>query len=233
MLTKLNRLLPLLLVCGAAFAAKADVIHLRDGSEIPCTIRLVNDTDVKYLVHKNDQQMSVATADVYMLKFNSRGNVYISTDGKRVTGENQTIPKGVDVVYLIAGQECPAYNLTVDADYISFLPQKPSKKNIPLAVSVSRNEVFKIVYGDGTIDIITRLDVAPQTNEQEASTSEPEYQAVIHTVDGQETLGDIAARYNVKIDDIIEWNSLDSKLTPTTKFLSGRQLMIYVQPVNN
>lgn len=216
-----------------SLSAVADVIHLRDGSEIPCTIRLVNDTDVKYNVPKNDQQMSVPTSDVYMLKFNSRGNVYISSDGKRVTGENQVLPRGVDVVYLIAGQECPAYRLSVDSEKISFLPNKPSKKQIPMAMSIPRDEVFKIVYADGTIDIITRLDMPVESPAEASPATQAEYKAVIHTVDGKETIGDIAARYGVGIDEIKEWNSLDSGLSPNTKFLEGRQLMIYVLPVGN
>lgn len=230
--SSVSRLLLLMLLFMAS-TVKADVVLLRDGSEINCTIRLVNDTDIKYLLPRNNQQMSVPTTEVYMLKFNRRGNVYITTDGKRVTGENQSIPKDAEVVYLVCGKELPAFNLSVDTDCISFLTQKPSKKNIPVATTYSRAEVFKIVYRDGSIDIITRLDAPASAEEDPMSATTAEYQAVIHTVSPKETLASIASRYGVKVEEIMEWNSLDARLAPTSEITTGRQLMIYVLPMSD
>jgi len=232
MQSSILRFLFILSLCVAS-SVKADVILLRDGSEINCTIRLVNDTDIKYLLPRNDQQMSVSTADVYMLKFNRRGNVYITPDGKRVTGENQSIPKDADIVYLVQGRELPAFNLSIDTDNISFLTQKPSKKNIPVATTYARGDVFKIVYRDGSIDIITRLDTSESVPIGVQDSNQAEYQAIIHTVADKETLGAIASRYGVKVEEIMEWNSLDSRLAPTSVITTGRQLMIYVLPVSN
>lgn len=211
----------------------ADVILLRDGSEINCTIKLVNDADIKYLLPRNDQHMSVSTADVYMLKFSRRGNVYITPDGKRVTGENQSIPKDADIVYLVQGKEFPAFSLSVDTDRISFMTQKPSKKNTPPTTTYSRDDVFKIVYHDGSIDIITRIDVSLAENCDKNDESRPEYQAIIHSVADKESLTTIAARYGVKVEEIVEWNNLDSSITSTSVIATGRQLVIYVNPLSN
>lgn len=222
-----------ILMLGMAPILRADVILLRDGSEIKCTIKLVNDADIKYLLPRNDQQMAVSTADVYMLKFDRRGNVYITSDGKRVTGEKHIIPRDADVVYLVEGKELPAFNLSVDAHNISFLTQKPTKKNIPVATSYSRDNVFKIVYSDGSIDIITRIDIPKESTNRQQSDEQAEYQAVIHTVAEKETLSSIASRYGVKVEEIMEWNNLDQRLAPTSVITTGRQLMIYVLPVSD
>lgn len=226
-------ILPLMLC--AVPSAHADLILLRDGSEIECTIRLVSDTDIKYLLPRNDQQMSTPTSDVYMLNFNKRGNVYISPQGKRITGENRPIPKGADIVYLVEGKEIPAFNLNINDEEISFLDQKPSKKSIPVAKVYKRSEVFKIVYRDGSTDVITPFDSSTQNSSTTDGSGaiQPEYKAIIHTVSGKETLASIASRYGVDAEDIMEWNSLDPRLAPTSEITTGRQLMIYVMPATN
>ena len=232
MCQSIQRYLLILLLCVSTHV-KADIILLRDGSEVNCNIKLVNDTDIKYLLPRNDQQMSVPTSEVYMLKFNRRGNVYITPDGKRITGENQNIPRDADVVYFVEGKELPVFNLNVEVDRISFLTQKPTKKTIPVAETYNRDQIFKINYRDGTIDIITRLDAPQQSISTTEADTQPKYQAVIHTASGKETLEAIASRYNVKVKDVIEWNGLDSRLSPTSVITTGRQLMIYVLPMSN
>lgn len=222
-------LLPLLSV----ETLKADRILLRNGSEIECTIKLVNDTDVKYLVKRNDQLLSASTSDIYMLKYDKRGNVYITSDCKRITGSDREIPKGADVVYLVKGEELPAFNLSVLSNTISFYDQKPSKKRVFGRLTYAREDVFKIVYRDGSMDIITRLDFPEPISVENAEKTnvEPVYKAVIHKVSKKETLGDVASRYKVQLKDIIDWNNLDVNASETSSLKEGSQLMIYVLPI--
>lgn len=218
----------------AFISAKADVILLRDGSEIHADVQQLSDDRVVYQINKNDIARFVDTRDVYMIKFDKRGNIYITPDRKRITGENRPLPKGVDVVYLITGAEYPAYNLVVDLEKVSFLPSKPSKKQVPVAQVFSRNEVFKIRYSDGTIDVITSL-IAPEpapveVAEAKAEEEKPEFQVVFHTVAKKETLKSIGEKYGVTPEDIISWNDLSPKTRPAAYLTQGLQLMLYIKP---
>lgn len=217
----------------AVSSVHADVILLRDGNELNCTIKIVTDDEVRYLLPRNPQQMAMPIRDVYRLHFAQRKDVYIAPDGKRITKEKRLIPKGADKVYLVNGDELPAYGVSVEADSISFMLNRPGNGTIPMAGNFSRDEVFKIVYRDGSTDIITRLDAPAKADVGSNMQTEQsaEYQAVVHTTTAGEALSTIAARYGVTVDEIKEWNSMDASLDGTASFSAGRQLMIYVLPI--
>lgn len=215
----------------------ADIILMRNGSEIPSTVIQLSDDNVVYMTNKNAGALSVATKDVYMIKFDKRGNIYISDNNKRISGENQIIPKGVDIVYLKSGREYPAYNLKVESEKITFLSQRPSKKNIPIAQEYPRDEVFKIKYADGIIDVISEFTVPEDTTQQEPQPEniaeeqlQPEYQVIFHNVGKKESVASIAKRYEVSEGDIISWNNLPQKIKSSSLLTPGTQLMIYVKP---
>lgn len=222
----------------ACVQSSADTILMRDGIEMNVTVQQLSDTKVMYRLNKKDDVKTIPTKDVYMIKFDKRGNVYITPDGKRVTGENQVLPRDADVVYLVKGREFPAYNLSVEESVVTFLLRKPSKKVIPVAEAYPRCEVFKIKYTDGTVDVITSFDdsdgLANNTSEPVVETveeiPEPEYQVVFHNVGRNENLKSIASRYDVSIDDIKSWNELSPKMKDNTPIKPGTQIMIYVKP---
>ncbi len=219
----------------ALLPVKADLILLRDGSEILASVQQISDDRIVYQINRNDIGRFIDTRDVYMIKFDKRGNIYITPDRKRISGENRPIPRGVDLVYLVDGAEFIAYNLHVGVDKISFLPSKPNKKSLPVAQEYDRNQVFKIKYADGTIDIITSLLAPPpapvaETPEVNQTEPQPEFQVIFHTVEKRETLASIGEKFDVSPDDIIKWNELSPKTRHTSFLTPGLQLMLYVKP---
>lgn len=103
-----------------------------------------------------------------MLKFKTRGNVVFNSNGERIlaTSEPTQIPKDAIVVYYKNGREVPAYNLTMDANVVSF---KTDKKTKDRPVFSPKSEVFMISYPDGTRDILVNLaQEEQQQREREA-----------------------------------------------------------------
>lgn len=241
-LSAMKKLL-LILVAGILFSPQidADTILMRDGTEMNVSVQQLSDTKVMYRLNKKDDVKTLPTRDVYMIKFDKRGNVYITPEGKRVTGENRPIPRDADIVYLVDGGEFPAYNLNVEENVVSFLLKKPSKKVIPVAEVYPRCQVFKIKYTDGTTDVITSIDNVARAEEKTAEVQiheakeelEPEYQVVFHHVGKNETLNSIAARYDVAVEDIKSWNEMPAKMKADSPVKAGTQIMIYVKPATD
>lgn len=224
----------------AVFApASADIIMLRNGSEINCIVNQVRDDKVLYQINKKDQMREIGTTDLYMIKFDTRGNLYITPDGKRITGETVAPPKGVDLIYLVTGAEIPAYNLTVEMDGLHYFPRKPDKKSIPTPFHLERKDVFKIKYADGYIDVITNLfaPAAPAITEEAKPQKEsapdeelnPQDRVIFHKTESKETLNSIAKRYDVTPEEIMEWNSLSSRISKNSYLKPGMELMIYTK----
>ena len=100
-------------------------------------------------------------------------------NGERIltTSEHVQIPKDAIVVYYKDGREIPAYNLTMDANTVSF---KTSKKAKDRPIFSPKSEVFMIRYPDGTRDILTNLAVEEQQKqEREAEVADSIKAAVI------------------------------------------------------
>lgn len=233
-----------LLGCLLPISAQNDLIILRNGREFNVSIVQVNDQEVNYKESdkKNSTEFTTPTAEIYMLKFAKRGNVYITNDGTRITGENQIIPRDADVIYLVSGKEIPAYDLRVMKDRISFLLKKnKNTKIIPIAEVFPRTDVFMIRYSDGTKDILT--DITIRRHEREESVeqrkttpveeADEELQVVFHQVSKGETISSIAQKYNIAESDIISWNDLPAKFKSTAKLQPDMQLMLYVKPTKN
>lgn len=219
--------------------AQSDLIIFRDGSEKSGKIIQVADKNIIYKTSakKNAAEINVNPQDVYMIHFKERGNVYITPEGKRVTGENQKIEADVDLIYLVSGKEIPAYNLQVLEDCLKYNDEKPNKKHFIPLKSIDKDEVFMIKYRDGIRDMITDITIKKQDagTEKESVVEEKdetasEQQVVFHNVKKNETLAIISKRYGLKIADIMEWNDLPKNLKPSTRLQAGMQLMLYVQP---
>ncbi len=231
--------------CLVPLSAQNDLMILRNGRESNVAIVQVNDREVIYKesIKKNAPELSINNSEIYMLRFAKRGNVYITAEGKRVTGENQTIPRDADIVYLVEGKEIPAYDLRVMEDRVTFLLKKnKNSKVIPIAEVFPRSAVFMIRYSDGTRDVLTDISLAgkqekvePALIEEKAETEkheENELQVVFHRVIKGETLSSIAQKYDVAVTDIISWNDLPAKFKPTAKLQPDMQLMLYVKPID-
>lgn len=140
-----------------------DAIIFRDGRVK--SVKIIQTNNDKTLFRESDNKKApeeyVENTKVFMLKFRTRGNVVFNSNGERIlaTSEPTQIPKDAVVVYYKDGREVPAYNLTMDANVVSF---KTDKKTKDRPVFSPKSEVFMIRYPDGTRDILTNLAVEEQ-----------------------------------------------------------------------
>ena len=140
-----------------------DAIIFRDGRVK--SVKIIQTNNDKTLFKESDSKKAteeyVENSKVFMLKFKTRGNVVFNSRGERIltTSEHTQIPKDAIVVYYKDGREVPAYNLTMDANVVSF---KTSKKGKDSPIVSPKAEVFMIRYPDGTRDILTNLAVEEQ-----------------------------------------------------------------------
>ena len=156
-------IIPILLLSIAYNAYAQDAIIFRDGRVK--SVKIIQTNNDKTLFRESDNKKApeeyVENTKVFMLKFKTRGNVVFDSNGERIlaTSEPTQIPKDAVVVYYKDGREVPAYNLTMDANVVSF---KTDKKTKDRPVFSPKSDVFMIRYPDGTRDILTNLAVEEQ-----------------------------------------------------------------------
>lgn len=149
-----------------------DAIIFRDGRVK--SVKIIQTNNDKTLFRESDNKKApeeyVENTKVFMLKFKTRGNVVFNANGERIlaTSEPTQIPKDAIVVYYKDGREVPAYNLTMDANTVSF---KASKKGKDRPIFSPKAEVFMIRYPDGTRDILTDI-MAEEQRERERKAEE-------------------------------------------------------------
>ncbi len=152
-----------ILVLASLPCIAQDAIIFRDGRVK--SVKIIQTNNDKTLFKESDNKKAseeyVENTKVFMLKFKTRGNVVFNGSGERIltTSEHVQIPKDAIVVYYKDGREVPAYNLTMDANTVSF---KTSKKAKDRPIYSPKSEVFMIRYPDGTRDILTNLAVEEQ-----------------------------------------------------------------------
>lgn len=221
-----------------------DVIMLRSGLEKEVYVIQVGNDKIVYKESKgkNATEEFLNLEDVYMISYEKRGIVYITQDGKRVSEDAESMKalkkKASSWVYLVKGKVYPAYNLKISQDEIEF--KRLSGKDFSNMI-FNKNDVFLIKYSDGTKDIITEFK--PKEAPKPAITKTPEVkpeepvedvqQVIFHNVKSGDTLAKLAKRYNVKVEELKEWNELPAKLKPTARLQTDMQLMIYVDIITN
>lgn len=162
-----------LLLCSLSLFAQ-DIVIYRDGRVRQVKIIQTNNdkTLFKEWGNKHAAEEYEDNTKVFMLRFKTRGNVVFNRKGERIltTSEPVQIPKDAIVVYYKDGRMVPAYNLTMDAENVSFKTSKSNKKkdNGRLVCS-PRSEVFMISYPDGTRDILTNLAVEEEKQRRQES----------------------------------------------------------------
>lgn len=164
--------------------------------------------------NKHAVEEYVDNKQVFMLKFKTRGNVVFNANGERIlaTSERIQIPKDAIVVYYKDGREVPAYNLTMDANVVSFKPNKKAK-NRP--IYSAKSEVFMIRYPDGTRDILTNLAVEEQRQrerEAEEARLKAQREAVVADSIKQATVEAAASEANPKKATIITKKGMRMKV---------------------
>lgn len=217
-----------------------DHIILRNGQEFDVKLHQITNEVVSYSLNgdKHVARESVPSKDVYMVYIEKQGNIYLTPDGKRITGEsNRVDPKKFDVIYLISGAEIGVSNIKLTEEAVVYTPIK--KRGLLSNIigssdsdgiqTYSNQEVFMIRYKSGMIDVITPIDKVEEPEEEikEEEPQTPQYVVLFHAVTKGQNLKTIAEQYNVTTSQIIEWNDLPAKSKPTVPLTVGMQLMIY------
>ncbi len=225
-----------LLLCSLTPVISHDHIIFRSGQECDVKLFQVNNEKIVFSYLGNEHERhAVSLKEVYMIYIEKQGNVYISPDGQRLSGEKVRVnPKKYNVIYLIKGSEIPANEIKINEDVISYTyTDKGSvigKANFwgrkTVESTLNKADVFFIRYKSGMVDIINPLDSRrePQANDQ---TQKVEYSIVYHKVAKGETIEMIASKYDVTIQNVIDRNELPATTTPTTRLKAGKELMIY------
>ena len=193
-----------------------DAIIYRDGRVKEVKIIQTNNdkTLFKEAGNKHAAEEYVDNKQVFMLKFKTRGNVVFNANGERIltTSERIQIPKDAVVVYYKDGREVPAYNLTMDANVVSFKPNKKAKYR---PIYSAKSEVFMIRYPDGTRDILTNLAVEEQhqrEREAEEASLKAQREAVVADSIKQATVEAAASATNPKKATIITKKGMRMKV---------------------
>lgn len=193
-----------------------DAIIYRDGRVKEVKIIQTNNdkTLFKEAGNKHAAEEYVDNKQVFMLKFKTRGNVVFNANGERIltTSERIQIPKDAIVVYYKDGREVPAYNLTMDANVVSFKPNKKAKYR---PIYSTKSEVFMIRYPDGTRDILTNLAVEEQRQrerEAEEARLKAQREAVVADSIKQATVEAAASATNPKKATIITKKGMRMKV---------------------
>ncbi len=236
----------------SSLLAQEDLIIFRNGDEKEVRIVMVSSDEVTYSESaKGGPVIKDKLKDIYMLRYSKRGNVYITEDCKRISGENQKIDKDANVIYLVKGGEILAYDLLIQENTVMY-SAKPKNKSLfgkkgtvePMQ-SLDISDVFFIKYKDGTKDLITDItaerkeaeEKAKKEAEEKAQAEEElkkinETKVIFHNVKKGETLAIVAKRYHISCDNIIEWNDLPKNTKQNAKLTPDMQLMIYVKNTN-
>ncbi len=214
-----------------------DHIIFRNGKESDVKLHQINDEKIiyGYIGDATGAQQEILLKDVYMIYIEKQGNIYITADGKRITGESKRVnPKRNDVIYLVKGTEIAANNVRITESDIHY-SVKPKevlgllRKGDAGEAAIKKSEVFMIRYKSGMVDIITPIDGAEESPKDSVVTEvpKPQYAVIFHAVVRGDNLENIAEKYNVSIEKIIEWNELPARTKPTSPLTIGMQLMIY------
>lgn len=235
----------LLVVIANVQCLALDHIILRNGQEFDVKLHQITNEAISYSINgdKHVARESVPSKDVYMVYIEKQGNIYLTPDGKRVSGEaNRVDPKKYDVIYLVSGAEIGAKNIKLTEDAVVYSPIKKGgllsniigTSEAEGIQTLPNQEVFMIRYKSGMIDVITPIDKVdePQEEIKEEEPHTPQYIVLFHAVTKGQNLKSIADIYNVTVTQIIEWNDLPAKSKPTAPLTVGMQLMIY-QPKQN
>lgn len=218
-----------------------DHIILRNGQAFDVKLHQITDEAVSYSLNgDNDAAIeSIPSKDVYMVYIEKQGNVYMTPDGKRITGEDKRVDrKKFDAIYLVSGHEIGAKNIKVTEDAIIYTPIKKGgilsnilgSSNSGGRRAFSNQEVFMIRYKSGMTDVITPFDIVDEPEEEvkDIKKEDPQYVIFYHSVKKGQSLKKIAELYNATVTQIIEWNGLPKNTPPTAPLTAGKQLTIYL-----
>lgn len=135
-----------------------DLIIFRNGSEKKVKITMVTNDKTTFsdITNKAAPAQAYNNTSIYMIKYEKRGNVFFTEDGKRLTGEGDgKVPVSATAIYLLEGKEIVAYNVSIEEGNVSFYS---SKKKGTQKLGVPSDKVFLIKYPDGSRDLMNTFE---------------------------------------------------------------------------
>lgn len=226
-------------------AIALDHIIFRDGRELDVKLNQITNDKITFSNSgsRSVLQEEISTGDVYMVYLEKQGNIYLTPDGKRITGETKRVdPKKFDAIYLVSGAEIAAKDIRITEDAVQYcntsnggiLSNLFASSGKDEICTIPKTEVFMIRYKSGMVDIITSVLPEPEEELQqpEEEDHQPQFIVIFHAVTKGDTLNSVAEKYNVSTDQIREWNDLSTKTKVNVPLTAGMQLMIY-QPKEN
>ena len=157
-------LLILLSSCPLWTYGQRDLILLRDGSERKVKIILVKNESTVFSVDESSAQQNISNKDIYMIKYDKRGNVFFTEDGERVTGAGDgKIPSNATTIYLLKGQEIIGYNVEMDTIRVLYTTSRKRGKDL---FSVNKSDIFLIAYPDGTKEMLNDFESIKRMREE-------------------------------------------------------------------
>ena len=141
-----------------------DHIIFRDGREKDYKVIQVNSdkTLCKERDKKKAEEIILDNSDIYLIRYEKRGNVFFTESGERFSGK--TIEKAdskATMVYLKEGKEIEAFDFEMTSDSIKFKEEKgrgwfTTKHDKDVETKkIPKSDVFMLKYPDGTKDILT------------------------------------------------------------------------------
>ena len=175
----------IMLTISVCCRAQSALIIMRNGIEYQGQVTLVKN-DKTVFKDDNDKQMELLNSDIYMIKYEKRGNVYFTETGERFTSEDDNkIPSDAASIFLIEGKEVGAYDITIDASSVTYYPPTNKKfgfiqvkKKGSSSLSIPKSEVFLIKYSDGTKDMINDFETLKRLKEEELEKKKAEEDAI-------------------------------------------------------
>lgn len=166
----------------SVFVNAQDMMLLRNGDELHCKVEMINNGIINYTTNGTSQQLP--TTQLYMIKYEKRGNAFFNSNGESSYNSESTsskLSKKDIAIYLCEGGEIIASEINITKDEINYKLNKKKGWNIKTGLihinqngdwnSLSRDNVFLIRYFDGTREVIndlqrieeqTRIDVLPK-----------------------------------------------------------------------
>lgn len=155
-----------------------DHIIFRDGREKDYKVIQVNSdkTLCKESDKKKAEEIILDNTDIYMIRYEKRGNVFFTEDGERFSGKTIEKPDGkATMVYLKEGKEIEAFDFEMTSDSIKYKDEKgrinifTKREKEVETKEIPKSDIFMLKYPDGTKDILTPFVSKKKENEQNHS----------------------------------------------------------------
>lgn len=164
-----------------------------------------------------------------MVRTDKRGTIFYNREGVRTISPTTKVERSADIIYLVDGGEIAAWNISLANGIINYQKNPKAKRAMSNIGAIPTEDVFMVKYSDGSKDIFTNINnMGHESQKKVNKDDEITIKVIIYNVVAGDTLTKISEKYNVKIDDIKEWNDLSSKYGATTKLSPGTQLILQI-----